>query len=330
MGRPAFADMLTGLANGDSLFILDARQKMKKFVVLFVLIAGRCVPSAWSQCGGVNVGGQCVPPPCAPGSPLACPNGQQDSGPAAASLFASFAVDNQMQINWSLNYPSDQAAQNAAVAGCNSLGHSGCRVLGGGFGNGCGVYALDPQGYIYPGFNYVAHLAERQAMEDCNKTSPIGRCHLLTSAICVGMRYPANKNNAAAKRGYAEMEEMSAKLDNRQYWGALAISDKDSNGVFDRASKAEAEQLALAKCPNCVVIAAYENSCIGLAWPNDKTKTAVSFNEVAIDGDHVAAKQKALLQCTQRYGSCTTSVRCSGRRYPKNNPDAPANPPSGR
>ena len=48
-----------------------------KPLAAYALIGCLYAPLAWSQCSGVMIDGQCLPPPCTPGSPLPCPNQQQ-------------------------------------------------------------------------------------------------------------------------------------------------------------------------------------------------------------------------------------------------------------
>jgi hypothetical protein len=49
------------------------------YLTTLTLVACLYAPLAWSQCSGVSAGGGFVPPPCTPGSPLAC-NQQQPQG----------------------------------------------------------------------------------------------------------------------------------------------------------------------------------------------------------------------------------------------------------
>lgn len=299
-----------------------------KLIGLFALMGCLCAPAAWAQCTGVQTGGQCLPPPCAPGSPLACPNGQQASqAPAVAYSYGAFAVDASFGGYWVTGYSTPESADRAAFGVCQQGGGQGCRSLGP-FGGTCVTYAVDSGGQLYTGEHRNDNSATQHAMSSCSKDSTSGKCHLISLAVCAGSQYAGHSNEKAKNTAYADLEAISAKLDKRQYWGAVAVNDTTGGYAFDRRSKAEAEQQALANCSNCTVLATFENSCVGVAFPNDKNKAAISFDEVAMDVEPAVAKQKSMAQCTQKYGECKLwFLRCSGRRYAKNNFDDLDAPP---
>jgi hypothetical protein len=180
--------------------------------------------------------------------------------------------------------------------------------------------------------------AEKTAMRLCGKSSKTGGCRLLSGGIYAGSIYGSEleKNRQAFSMSAEQLLALSQERSEKKYlstvatesnltnmaaaskaansqsanggWGALAVSGQNSNGVYNRPSKEDAERQVLAQCEGCTVIAAF-----------DKTKTE---DVIELDADPAVAGGKANSRCTQKYGECTTQVRCSGAQYPASNPYA--------
>lgn len=308
---------------------------MKKFLLLtwVVLLSSLPMPSAWAQCSGVNMGGQCLPPPYVPGSPLYQPevygNGGNGNGgyvappPRGSELYGSYAFDPKTgNFAWSQDQSSAEKADRKALAACNDSPGASCQILGPIWA--CTAFAVDRVGMLFQQHDTFPETAARDTMIECNKKSQVGRCRLLSLPVCSGLKreYQDQPNEAARTATPAEVAAWTDKYDGRQYWGALAASSNNSNAVYDLPSEDDAKKAVLAKCAGCTVLGTYKNTCAGWAWPKDKARSAIQYNEIAADTDPSVARQKALAQCSQKYGACTVGVRCSGRAYSKNNPDA--------
>src|SRR5690242_13766942 len=66
------------------------------------------------------------------------------------ALFAAFAVDSGMLPYFSVDYPTRETAEAAALQSCREAGRPGCQALGT-FGTGCGTFAFDLEGKIFSG-----------------------------------------------------------------------------------------------------------------------------------------------------------------------------------
>ena len=301
-------------------------KSLKSLVFLSLLIVFVCssvmVARAQYGAGGLCNGVPC-PPPCEAGSPYPCDRSQA----AVIDVFAAFSINDGLVVRAVWGYHSKAEAENTALGECIRAGGQNCKVVIGAFGNMCGAVAMDPNGYFGAGFDYASGQADIKAMNACSANSQVGKCRLQSPAVCVGTRYPRNVNDHLSQSTGAQLEALSSKLDTRQYWGALADGPNASTGVYDQPSRDMAEQQALAKCAGCKILVTFENSCAAQSWPQDPGKSM--FDETAVDVNPDAAKAKAKALCDGKYGNCKVGVRCSGRRYLRNNPDAPANPPNG-
>ena len=293
--------------------------KLVKALVLLVLLYS---PFAWSQCAaGIPNNPGCIPPDVYYHTNE---NGQVVPMPAQTEKFGSFAIDDDMQLGWGVNYDSAQEANNSAYKSCVDRGGKGCHVLEP-FRDSCATYAVNPQGQGFLGIisgRGADRAAEEMAMDECTAHSPEGKCRLLGMAICAGTPHSESSNQRAMRASWKDIESRSAKLDNHHYWGALATDGDHMNAVYNQDKKATAEQFALEKCPGCKVVKTFEDTCLGTAWPSDKRP----LFELATDDEPADAKRKALASCNGKYGQCDGAVRCSGRRYAKTNPEAPNKP----
>lgn len=309
---------------------------MKKILLLIwvVLLSSLYMPAAWSQCSGINMGGQCLPPPNVPGSPLYQPevygNGGADNGgyvapppPRGSELYGSYAFDPKTgSFAWSQDQSSAAKADKKALAACNDSPGASCQILGPIWA--CTAFAVDRVGALFQEHDTFPQTAARDTMNECNKHSQVGHCRLLSLPVCSGLKpeYQDRPNEAARTATQADIDAWTGKYDGRQYWGAMAASTNNSTAVYDLASEEDAKKAALAKCVGCTVLGTYKNTCAGWAWPKDKTRNAIQYNEIVADADPSIARQKAFAQCSRKYGACTVGVRCSGQAYPKNNPEA--------
>ncbi|HEX7814776.1 DUF4189 domain-containing protein [Dyella sp.] len=288
-----------------------------KLIKALLLLALLYAPLAWSQCAaGIPNNPGCIPPDVYYHTNE---YGQQvpvQQGP----LYGSFAVSDDFQVGWSVNYDQIQQANNAAYDSCIQRGGKGCHVLEP-FYDSCATYAVNQHGQTFLGISSSRSAdrdAEEMAIAQCNAQSSDGKCQLLTLAVCSGMPRGESSNRRAIKASWKDIQERSAKVDKRRYWGAVASDGNQINTTYNISSKEDAEQLALQKCDGCKIIKTYEDTCVGSAWPRDKRPMV----ELATDDDPVDAKRKALSACGGKYGQCDAAVRCSGRKYPKPNPDA--------
>jgi hypothetical protein len=234
-----------------------------------------------------------------------------------AQRWGAYAINGDRVVSWAVNHDSMQEAERAAIALCAEGGNGSCRSLGG-FSNSCMAYAIDTAGNIARAEANGPDATERYAIEKCNETAVAGRCVLLSRSVCAGDWFNPSINDSAKDGSRAELEKASARWDGRKYWGAIASSGNQIHAAYDLSNEAAAKAAALTKCDGCEVVKTFENSCAGIAWPADNR----SVLETAVDKDPATAKSKAHAQCTSKHGDCDAALRCSGRAYPKNNPDA--------
>jgi len=109
-----------------------------KSITAVVFLACLNIPAAWSQCSGALIDGQCLPPPCTPGSPLPCPNQQQQPQeqtpvqPQAvwADRWGAIAYDDKTgQTGTAESQESKSNADQFALASCANKGSAHCEVL---------------------------------------------------------------------------------------------------------------------------------------------------------------------------------------------------------
>jgi hypothetical protein len=135
-------------------------------------------PLAWSQCSGISNGGGCVPPPCTPGSPLACnqqqQQGQQQAAPQPRAVWAdrwgAIAVDeNSGKAGTVEGEPSKSAANRVALEKCAENGGVGCNILLT-FHNQCAAIAQNPgEGALSASGNPTKEGAEQDAIARCHE-----------------------------------------------------------------------------------------------------------------------------------------------------------------
>lgn len=291
-----------------------------KLASLIATIACCWASLSWAQCSGINMGGQCLPPPNVPGSPLYqggydAPTPVAPPQPQTRDRFGAFAIDNNFNVSWVTNYLNEYGAQLGADGMCKYYKGEGCRPLGQ-FWNTCGVYAINLERKIFGGFNPKPKQAAREAMEACNKNSPSGLCQLLSWPVCAGLHYRSEAEYDANHATRADIEALAAKYDDREYWGATATDNFSLWNRYDYRDRNSAESAAFANCakdPDCRIAATVQDSCVGGAMPKDKRPGV----EIVINPNPNVARQQALTQCNARFGAnaCKASVNCTGRRY---------------
>ena len=240
--------------------------------------------------------------------------------------YGAYATDPDFrQLFWATFYDSHEAAEQAAVEDCDRATGKTCQSLGW-FGNQCGAIAITQNGQTINGYATLRREAARQALDACEKAggNAYTICSLWAPPVCAGPSYSAADNKLAETASPAEIEAMSADIDRRDYWGAIASDGNQIQGGYGMPDRRSAETLALSKCDGCRIVKTFENSCAGLAWPSDNRPVY----EIVLDDDPATAKAKAKAQCIGKYGACEAGVRCSGRRYPAPNPEAAAASPA--
>ncbi|MFP3740202.1 hypothetical protein SB860_35805, partial [Burkholderia sp. SIMBA_019] len=75
---------------------------------------------------------------------------------------------------------------------------------------------------LFPGNSVSPEMAAKKAMRRCTAGSPDGKCRLATLPLCVGPGYSAEDLQAPKTATPAQLEALSAKLNDREYWGAIA------------------------------------------------------------------------------------------------------------
>jgi hypothetical protein len=238
----------------------------------------------------------------------------------------AYATDpDYRQLFWATFYDSHEAAEQAAIDACRQGTGKSCQSLGW-FGNQCGAVAVTQNGQTINGYGTSRREAARQALDACEKAGANAYtiCRLWVPPICSGPSYSAADNEEAKTATAAEIEEMSADLDDRDYWGAVASDGNQIQGGYGMPDRRAAETVALSKCDGCRIVKTFKDSCAGMAWPSDNRPVY----EIVLDDDPATAKAAAKAQCTGKYGACEAGVRCSGRRYPAANPEVSAAPPA--
>lgn len=268
---------------------------------------------------------------CMPGSRYSAPDYQDqspggDPPPPPPDGYGAYATDPDFrQLFWATFYDSHEAAEQAAIDACRQGTGKSCQSLGW-FGNQCGAVAVTQNGQTVTGYGTSQREAARQALDACEKAGANAYtiCRLWVPPICSGPSYSAADNEQARTATAAVIEEMSADLDDRDYWGAVASDGNQIQGGYGMPDRRAAETVALSKCDGCKIVKTFKDSCAGMAWPSDNRPVY----EIVLDDDPTTAKAEAKAQCTGKYGACEAGVRCSGRRYPAPNPEASAAAPA--
>ncbi|WP_225768307.1 DUF4189 domain-containing protein [Inquilinus sp. Marseille-Q2685] len=265
---------------------------------------------------------------CLPGSRYPDPvhQGPSQSAPPPDG-YGAFATDpGHRQLFWSTFYGSEQEAEQAAIENCGRATGQRCKSLGW-FGNQCGAVAVTQTGQTITGYGTSWRGAAKDALDACEKAGAGAYtiCRLWVPPVCSGASFTAEDNEPARTATVDEIEEMSAEIVDREYWGAVASDGHDIRGGYGLPDRRSAERVALSKCTGCKIVQVFESSCAGIAWPTDGRPVY----EVVVNTDPAVAKARAKAQCTGEYGACEAGVRCSGRRYPASNPDAAAAPAGG-
>lgn len=237
---------------------------------------------------------------------------------AAEKLYGGIATDGKhSRIFWVLPETDGKAAEAAALAECRKAGGKECKVLSW-FSDSCMVYARNSVQDLFPGNSVSPELAAKKAMRRCTAGSPDGKCRLMTMPQCAGPGYSAEDMQAAKRARPADVEALSAKMNDRAYWGAV-MENADGGLIYADGYPKEAEAVnALAKwedCKDCRKILTYQETCAGMAWVKGSEGRGTRFT--ALNPDPVSAREESRATCTAKTGapSCVAMVRCSGRAY---------------
>lgn len=255
-------------------------------------------------------------------------------------LYGAFVVDDAKGTYLSVyGQQNEDMATHYAQMTCMAQGGKSCRVL---FAfQGYAAVVSDSEGRYYEGKHDLSGVeAMRKAFANCNQKSAIGGCTILTPPIMYGavqstdtltavdvlpLPYGKNwakKDQSAWQEGSrlgADLNALSARMDTRDYWGAVASDGGEIQTSYNRPDQQAAEVTAQKECNGCKVVQVFKNSCAGIAWPKDNKPVL----ETALDASPEPAKDKAMALCAGKYGECVAKVRCSGRAYAQSNPDAP-------
>ncbi|MGV2906843.1 DUF4189 domain-containing protein [Achromobacter sp.] len=210
-----------------------------------------------------------------------------------------------------------QWAEMAAIAECKRAGGKGCKTLTT-FWDSCMVYARNSRQDLFPGNSVAPEMAAKKAMRRCTAGSPDGNCRLTSLPVCAGPGYSAEDLAAAKRAKPADIEALSAKLDSRAYWGAVA-ENADGGAVYSDGYPSEDEAInTLLKwedCKDCRKLLTYKDTCVGIAWIKGSEGRGTRFT--ALNPDSVSAREASRETCTAKTGApaCVAMVRCSGRAY---------------
>ncbi|QVQ28427.1 DUF4189 domain-containing protein [Achromobacter deleyi] len=237
---------------------------------------------------------------------------------AAEKLYGGIATDGKhSKIYWELPETSGKEAEAAALAECRRAGGKDCKVLSW-FSDSCMVYARNSVQDLFPGNSVSPEMAAKKAIRRCTAGSPDGKCRLTTMPLCVGPGYSAADMQAPARAKPAELEALSARLNQRAYWGAIA--EKESGDLvysdgYPNENDALSKLLEWEDCVGCTKVLTYTDSCVGLAWAKGTKGRGTSFT--ALNPDPKTARDQSRAACTAKTGNpaCVAMVRCSGRAY---------------
>lgn len=237
---------------------------------------------------------------------------------AAEKLFGGIATDGKhSRIFWVLPETDGKAAEAAALAECRKAGGKECKVLSW-FSDSCMVYARNSVQDLFPGNSVSPEMAAKKAIRRCTAGSPDGKCRLTTMPLCVGPGYSAADMQAPVKATPADLERLSAKLNQREYWGAIAESEEGGLLYADgypNENDALSKLLDWEDCKGCRKVLTYTDSCVGLAWPKGAKGRGTNFT--VLNPDPKTARDESRAACSAKTGSpaCVAMVRCSGRSY---------------
>ena len=236
----------------------------------------------------------------------------------ADKQFGGIATDgNHDKTYWAMPEASQKDAEAASLAECRRQGGKECKKLGW-FSDSCMAYARNSRQDLFPGNSVAPELAAKKAMRRCTAGSPDGKCRLVTLPFCVGPGYSAADLQAAKRAKPAEVEALSAKLNDREYWGALAENADGGLLYSDGYPKEDDAISSLLKwedCKDCRKVLTYKDTCVGMAWVKGSEGRGTRFT--AQNPDPVAAREEARSVCTTKTGApaCVAMLRCSGRAY---------------
>lgn len=236
----------------------------------------------------------------------------------AEKLYGGIATDGKhSRIYWVLPETGGKSAEAAALAECRKAGGKECKVLSW-FSDSCMVYARNSVQDLFPGNSVSPEMAAKKAIRRCTAGSPDGKCRLTTMPLCVGPGYSAADMRAPLRASKAELESLSAKVNQREYWGAIA--ENDTGGLvysdgYPNEKDALSKLLDWEDCKDCRKVLTYTDSCVGMAWAKGAKGRGTSFT--ALNPDPKTARDESRATCTAKTGSpaCVAMVRCSGRAY---------------
>ncbi|CAB3721555.1 hypothetical protein LMG3458_04008 [Achromobacter deleyi] len=237
----------------------------------------------------------------------------------ADTLYGGIATDGKhAKIYWALPEDTGKEAEAAGVAECRRAGGKDCKSLSW-FSDSCMVYARNlTSNDLFPGNSVSPELAAKKAMRRCTAGSPDGKCRLATMPLCVGPGYSAQDLQAPKTATPAQLEALSAKLNDREYWGAIAESNSGGLSYADgypNEKDAISKLLEWEDCEGCTKVLTYTDTCVGLAWAKGSKGRGTGFT--AQNPDPKAARDAARDVCSSKTGApnCVAMVRCSGRAY---------------
>ncbi|WP_454673935.1 DUF4189 domain-containing protein [Achromobacter pestifer] len=218
---------------------------------------------------------------------------------------------------WVVPQNSKKAAEAASIAACNRAGGKECKSLNT-FWDSCMAYAQNSRQDLYPGNSVAPEMAAKKAMRRCIAGSLDGKCRLVSMPWCAGPGYSAEDLAAPKRAKPADVEALSAKLNNRAYWGAVA-ENADGGLIYadgyPKEEEALKQLLTWEDCKDCRKLLTYQETCVGLAWVKGSEGRGTRFT--ALNPDPVKAREEARATCTTKTGApaCVAMVRCSGRAY---------------
>lgn len=236
----------------------------------------------------------------------------------AEKQYGGIATDgNHDKTYWALPELSEKDAEAAGLAECRRQGGKDCKKLSW-FSDSCMVYARNTNHDLFPGNSVSPELAAKKAMRRCAAASPDGKCRLMTMPLCVGPGYSVEDLQAPKRARPADVEALSAKMNQREYWGALAENGDGGLLYADGYPKEDEALNMLLKwedCKDCRKVLTYKDTCVGMAWVKGAEGRGTRFT--ALNPDPVSAREEARTTCAAKTGapSCVAMVRCSGREY---------------